>query len=184
MFFQWMIHFCPTKQSALTFYSGRLTMFLWVKHLAKRKPCFFWCLWREHDLSPVTKFFGCGVYSFRCSKSFKIRTRSVLLLSKSSWRLIQPISILFERTNDGRMVHIEVFGQHFRCRLLPRLHVLFHGYCLGVKIWWSTSSFFICEAFIVQFKVLEPGFNLAFVECSIAKTFVDIMKYEGGPIST
>ena len=40
---------------------------------------------RNHDSSPVTRFFRNGVYSFRCNNSVKILTRSALFLSKSSW---------------------------------------------------------------------------------------------------
>ena len=50
---------------------------------------------RSHDSSAVTRFFRNEVCSFRCSKSVKIWTRSILLLSESSWGPIQPISILF-----------------------------------------------------------------------------------------
>ena len=40
---------------------------------------------KSHDSSPVTRFSRKGVCSFRFSNSVKIRTRSALLFSESSW---------------------------------------------------------------------------------------------------
>ncbi|GFY75686.1 hypothetical protein TNIN_281811 [Trichonephila inaurata madagascariensis] len=78
-------------------------------------------------MSPVTRFFKNGACSFRCSSSVKIRTRSALLSSESSWGNpssdFPHFSKLFEATNDHGLFDIEVFSQHSYCQAL----VLFHG---------------------------------------------------------
>ena len=54
---------------------------------------------RCHDSYPVTRFFRNGICSFLCSKSVKIRSRSVLLFSESLWGLISIfLSFLRRRT--------------------------------------------------------------------------------------
>ena len=93
---------------------------------------------------------------------------------------IHLISIFFLAFWDDRRwsnvtIHIDVFGQHCGCQAF----VLFHGCqkCLVTEIWWSTSSFFICEVCIAWFELLEPSFKLAFADCSIPKKFVTIAKW-------
>ena len=152
--------------TTLPSYSGRLSVILKVKHLAKRKHSFFWRFWREVTIQPVSRFFRNGVCSFLCSKSMKIRTRSALFLSESCGRHIQPISILFEKSKAGRMVYIELLGQHSGCQAF----ILFHS-CQKCMV---DLFLLICEVCIVRF---EASFNLAFADCSFAKKFVEIAKW-------
>ena len=141
---------------------------------------FGWNTWRNPNLLsfnvfeekpwfiPSDEILQERVCSFLCIKSVKIRTRSVIgeFVGDPSSQF-PYFSELFERTNDGRMVHMEVFDQLSGSQRLPKVP--------GRRN--LMVDLLICEVCIARFELLEAFFNLAFTDGPLVKKFVEIAKW-------
>ena len=139
------------------FYNGRLSVFLWVKHLAKRKPSFFWRFWREATIHPRGRD-SSGMEFARFSAANRRKFGHVRFVVIGEFVGTHPANFHIFSSFWRRRTMVHIFGQHSCCQVFA----LFHG--LVVDIWWPTSSFFIFEVCIVRFELLEPFFNLAFAD--------------------